>query len=526
MKSEIYTKEALVMELRKLNPGVHILLNTSKLNSIIISKSINELNLPIGFEYNNKNSLTNKGNTKSGAYVMVELEQMQLSYDSSKDIENAKNKIYITTESGKKHVNYGGMKWVTPQELSKKVKLPVTDEFISKFIDLYLSITMQEMENFYDLDDIIYRKINFDFSIPDSSVNEKDSEKLFDKINLDFQKRNDSKDIKKTRQSLTGVPGWQTFNSHYLLGTEKISTDDIAHRFYIGADCGDLYKIANMLYDKFKEAQTPFYFKLDNTPENKRRDRIVVYTTTKFLGQTLQVLEKIVNENPELMGRCIAPSIVMGKISEKIGYASEDVEAKGSYTSNICKAFSDALEKSLNNFLGKHKSLYFIIDGKNIPIIDWYSKSDFIEKKIKTRQLVNMFLKNDKDYKDILFVCIRDELKSNGYNLDNLCMHKKVEKEINQMYSDDNVGSSTQISNTMSSVSRNEFTTIVNKRKVTFNEVKAVADTMLDHRRIRELNEKRIKGVITKDEKEELDKLEKLQKTFVKQQKNDMNKRR
>ena len=130
MPLEIYTNEELVMELRKLNPGVHVLLNTSKRNSIKISKSINELNLPVGFEYNVKNGLTNKGNTKNGTYVSVEVEEMQLSFDYSQKSENVKPQIHITNENGKTHINEKENSLVTPQELSEKVKLPVTDEFI------------------------------------------------------------------------------------------------------------------------------------------------------------------------------------------------------------------------------------------------------------------------------------------------------------------------------------------------------------------------------------------------------------
>lgn len=116
-KSIIYNNEDLVKELQMLNPGVDIKYDESlPTKKIVCSKNIDELKLPVGFYYNDKNGLTNKHNTISGMYVSVKFETKKLSMneieDMINDFDNRKeNKIIsMSGDSQKKYVDAGDKK--------------------------------------------------------------------------------------------------------------------------------------------------------------------------------------------------------------------------------------------------------------------------------------------------------------------------------------------------------------------------------------------------------------------------------
>lgn len=60
--------QKLVKELKKLNPNVAMLIDEDSYPTIIVAKcqSCEELKLPEGYDYNEKNGLTNKHHTTSG----------------------------------------------------------------------------------------------------------------------------------------------------------------------------------------------------------------------------------------------------------------------------------------------------------------------------------------------------------------------------------------------------------------------------------------------------------------------------
>ncbi len=80
-KSEISKIEELAEALRELNPDVDISLgemgeDPRAENTIYSSKSVEELKLPEGFYYNEKNGLTNKHNTETGQYIAAKVEEL------------------------------------------------------------------------------------------------------------------------------------------------------------------------------------------------------------------------------------------------------------------------------------------------------------------------------------------------------------------------------------------------------------------------------------------------------------------
>jgi hypothetical protein len=71
---EILNLNELANELQMLNPNAKIALNISgSCVRILSSIPADQMNMPQGFYYNEKNGITNKHNTKSGAYINVHL---------------------------------------------------------------------------------------------------------------------------------------------------------------------------------------------------------------------------------------------------------------------------------------------------------------------------------------------------------------------------------------------------------------------------------------------------------------------
>ena len=80
-KPEINSITALAEALRELNPDVDISLGEAgedprAQETIYSSKPVEELSLPEGFYYNEKNGLTNKHNTETGQYMAVEVVEL------------------------------------------------------------------------------------------------------------------------------------------------------------------------------------------------------------------------------------------------------------------------------------------------------------------------------------------------------------------------------------------------------------------------------------------------------------------
>jgi len=61
----------LLKEIVRLNPSVEISYQKAHPEVIACSKKGDELKLPKGYEYNNKNGITNKHHTSSGRYTSI-----------------------------------------------------------------------------------------------------------------------------------------------------------------------------------------------------------------------------------------------------------------------------------------------------------------------------------------------------------------------------------------------------------------------------------------------------------------------
>ena len=338
---------------------------------------------------------------------------------------------------------------IKPEELYNKTKILVDMALLNKLLEKYASIPINELDfslsadegykntlGYSRLSSALYNQINC--LQQTTTQNEKlriDKENFILKVRQDFINSgiNFNPELHGgSTNPLTVQPGWYTFKSWNLLGTAKIHNSNQLHRFYIGIASNDKYDFANELYSEFKNTNIPFYFKVDRSLEN-RPDKIVIYTSTDLLDKTMNVLETIENRRPDLMQRCISPSIIVGKVTDKIGYASEFPSSGVSFTQIICNCLANAIESTINEYIkgSINPSIKKIYDEK---VLELQKRGYFLEINGKKKIATDVLMKYDSDFKVKILNSFENNLVNAGIDLNNMCFSKQAKKEIEKQY--------------------------------------------------------------------------------------------
>lgn len=328
---------------------------------------------------------------------------------------------------------------IKPEELYNKTKMPVDMDLLNSLLEKYKSIPMHELDfsSNSKLADALYNQINLQQStILQREKLKQDEEKLLSELNQDFinSGRKFSPELHNGMTNPLGIQtGWNTFKSWHLLGTSRIPDDKQIHRFYIGITNNNKYDFAYELYNEFKRASIPFYFKMDIFSED-RPDKIVIYTSTDLLSQTMGVLGNIENRRNDLMMNCISPSIIVGKITDKIGYASEITNSGVSYTQLICDSLADAIKSVMNEYVkGPIKeSAKRIYDQK---VEEFQKHGYFLESSDKMKIASEVLMEHDPAFKTKILDIFRKNLSNAGIDLNNMCFSKEAKKSIEAEYS-------------------------------------------------------------------------------------------
>ncbi len=315
---------------------------------------------------------------------------------------------------------------ITTDNLYETTKIVLNDSLLEKMMNLYFSISKQEMNSFSDVDTLLYRKLNI---VSDSldKENETDKNLYFHQITATLNEED--------KKSIVKSSGWYTFQSWHLLGTEKFHHGDIAHRFYIGMRAHNVYAFLSFLYNKFKEASIPFYFKCNRDLNYvSRRDNIVIYTNNDYLEKTLLLLQQLGVEHHDMVVDCYGPSELMGKINSWLGYATEYRNHQSSYTSDLCKIFVQVLQDQVEFFVKKYAMEEIKTPEGIKKIAEFYPDlMTFNESNIKTRLLAKMFYQTEPDFKKKLFETLKKQYILKGINAENICFDYQIKSELDQM---------------------------------------------------------------------------------------------
>ena len=334
---------------------------------------------------------------------------------------------------------------LSTNELYNQSKIPLDENLLNKLVDKYLNISFDDMSNVIrDLNQLLYWQIN-DVKKSNISFDEKSRENFLKQINEDFIKASRPYDPTRhnnVKNPISIMPGWEIYQSWNLLGTPKMQ--NISHRFYIAIENDKIYELMQILYDKFKKAGIPFYFKSDSNNLYMRKDNLVIYTTTPLLNETMKILQDLQKERSDLFNHVSEPSLIAGKISDKIGYASEQHNiANISYTKLITNTFLSTLTSSIaiyknNNSNSPLRNMY------NQTLQTYLNKGYKLNERMKTRILFNILWQNDINFRKLFFNNFQNELIKNGIDKDNICFDKKVKDEIENYYQKENISEKLQ----------------------------------------------------------------------------------
>ena len=326
------------------------------------------------------------------------------------------------------------------EEFYDKVKLPINDELLNQLLKKYFSIPLQNSNYKEEL----YNQINkLQKTIVNVEKVKKDERKLISEVNQDFIKagRPFNPATHNGLENPLGVQtGWMTFKSWNLLGGERIHNDEQIHRLYISISNNDKMDFANELYNEFKRNNIPFYFKVDVYDEN-RPDKVVIYTSTQLLEKTLIVLDNIAKRRPDLMQNCSSPSIITGKVTAQIGYASELLnQNKGekeseknknkSYTQIVCDAFVDAIKGLTDEYYHHSEITDAIYEMYQKRLEETKQLGINLEDNIKKRIACEILIQHDYNFKLKVLNAFKENIKNTGLIPDNMCFSVEAKRRI------------------------------------------------------------------------------------------------
>ncbi|MCX4366097.1 MAG: T3SS effector HopA1 family protein [Bacilli bacterium] len=168
--------------------------------------------------------------------------------------------------------------------------------------------------------------------------------------------------------------GWVHVCSRYLTA-KKDEYPNVEHRLYLNTDSSDTYNLVNCLVEKFNEHKIPFYFKFDTG--GYRDDTVVIYSSTETLGEYIDILREIKNENPDLGSRLLEPPLLTGKIDGWIGYGSEPGElpdgGKQSFNDVRTKILEPIIDASTKEWIVNHRNTEIKYQNTMIPFKQYFA---------------------------------------------------------------------------------------------------------------------------------------------------------
>ena len=348
---------------------------------------------------------------------------------------------------------------ITIDSLINSNNKSINETFIKKMILEFQNMTSQLNRNsdVEHLRNIFKQIVN---TSKDSLSSSEDFEVVNNFVNRasnHFQSINTMKPIVKTAESGEVVYanpisnnqlGWYTFQSSQLTNNGGYGQNEISHRFYINANAKVVAEFSEKLVKEFEQRKLPFYFKINTTYTQGPKDFIVIYSSSKELENTINVLNDITNQNPELISRINKPHDFTNNIDNWIGYAQENKQLQGkeSFTGLMSDIISQSLVESVRDWVNMHPNMSVRSDGMN-PIFakdlvddkmlndtgkDYYTaKQDKVSYYQGVSYLLSAIQRVDYDFINSIIGKLRIKLQDLHIDPDNICLNEDVMKELN-----------------------------------------------------------------------------------------------
>lgn len=340
---------------------------------------------------------------------------------------------------------------IKKENFIKEAKVELTEEYMKKIVREFITMSQDAIKYVpKDTTKFSIEKAFYQYTKSDPSNIGPDISKALYELNekISLEAQNNRTLIPNYQNGYEMNPitsnqiGWYTYQSWHLVNQKKWKPSDISHRFYINANSKVIPELTEIIYHYYKEEDCPFYFKTSLNSPQGCKDNIVIYSSTAELDNTLEVLNKIEKEHPELIKSCKTPHLFTAPIHDWIGYATEPKNENNTYTSLMARIMSTAIEKGVMKWIHNHANQIITINGEDIKLTDYwntnlYQKKNLVEQRLGYAEyisrlgiLLNNIPKVDRSFKDSIFQSMKEELDKNHISPHNICMNLEVEAEL------------------------------------------------------------------------------------------------
>ena len=164
---------------------------------------------------------------------------------------------------------------------------------------------------------------------------------------------------------------WQEIDSYKI--NQDWRAPNIEHRLYINAGGTNNFKIMTLFVKKCDEYQIPYSFKFDET--GTRDDSVVIYSSSLYLDKYVSILEEIKQELK--LNNIQKTPLLTGVINGWIGYGSEPLGEKGSFTEKRVSIICDDIQKCISKWIYTHPNATLYDDnGQRIDIQDYLTSQN------------------------------------------------------------------------------------------------------------------------------------------------------
>ena len=156
----------------------------------------------------------------------------------------------------------------------------------------------------------------------------------------------------------------------------KNNLSSVEHRLYLNLESTDIHQMLIYFVEKCSKYNLPYYFKFAEA--GNRDDTVVIYSSTKYLAEYIDVLMEIKNEHPEFVSSVKAPPILTGKIDGWIGYGSEPGLTpdgkKTSFNSIRTKAIISSMDDSIKDWLISNSERTIMYMNEEMSCIEYIAR--------------------------------------------------------------------------------------------------------------------------------------------------------
>lgn len=174
------------------------------------------------------------------------------------------------------------------------------------------------------------------------------------------------KDLPKSHSFHPDLMGFH-FDSKKHDGT--VNKENAEIKFYLNAG-EDSFRVAKLFLDKCREAKVDsYYFKVVDPMygEQKRDDKLCIYSTIEHSKTFLEFLSEIQKENPDITFR--KPPLTAGTIDNYIGIGTDTLDNDSSYNQTMSEIVYETLHGICLEEDIYHRDLYSYVE-KNSTILD------------------------------------------------------------------------------------------------------------------------------------------------------------